>query len=542
MNTTDPRELAIQDYFDILRRRWMIIVAILVLAAAGAAAATVLQETVYESKAEVLIRTGSTDQLFPSASETGNRLVRQIDAEITYLRTDAFRSAAAEALGRSANVSVTLVKDGDVADTGRIAFVNVDPEPARAAEAAETYAQSYIDSRNAADVQDVQRQLGDAILEQANLSSELEALRGPIDDIDALIVRTTDPTQLALLTAQRSLLLAQLGADVGRLESGLSQTSGTVELLTDASIVITDPDMTAVVSRAAKVPTSPISTGWVQNLLIALAVGAVLGVGAALLRESLDTRFHSDDEISEILDTSVLGHVGKLKTTKHTGLIVNQPAPDNAALEAFRKIRSSVSFLRAPGGLDVIQITSPVAGNGKTTISTNLAVSFVQQRQSVLVIDADMRRPRIHKEFLVNGLDKGLSAILAENLPFGDAIRQDLTSGVYIIPAGQIPPNPSELLTSEAFARLIKQVRAEFDVIIVDTPPLLPVPDARVVSAEVDGVILVADTRTSSKRELKDSAKFLDQAGAKLCGVVLNRVSERSNSYGHSYGYSYEEK
>ena len=382
----------------------------------------------------------------------------------------------------------------------------------------------------------------DAILEQANLSSELEALRGPIDDIDALIVRTTDPTQLALLTAQRSLLLAQLGADVGRLESGLSQTSGTVELLTDASIVITDPDMTAVVSRAAKVPTSPISTGWVQNLLIALAVGAVLGVGAALLRESLDTRFHSDDEISEILDTSVLGHVGKLKTTKHTGLIVNQPAPDNAALEAFRKIRSSVTFLRATGGLDVIQVTSPVASNGKTTVSTNLAVSFVQQRQSVLVIDADMRRPRIHKEFLVNGLDKGLSAILAENLPFGDAIRQDLTSGVYIIPAGQIPPNPSELLTSDACGLLIKQVRADFDLIIIDTPPLLPVPDARLVSAEVDGVILVADTRTSSKRELKDSAKFLDQAGAKLCGVVLNRVSERSNSYGHSYGYSYEEK
>jgi len=542
VNTTDTRELAVQDYFDILRRRWMIIVAILFLAAAGAAAATVLQETMYESRAEVLIRTTSTDQLFPSASNTGNRLVRQTQAEITFLRTDAYRLAAAEALGRSASVSIDLVSDANVADTGRISFVSVDLDPARAAEATQTYAQAYIDSRNTADIVDIQRQLGEAVLEQSNLSSELEALRGPIDDIDATIARTTDPAQLASLTAQRNLLLSQLGGDVGRLEGGLSQAGSTVKELTDASIVITDSRMTAFVSLAARTPTAPISTGWVQNLLIALAVGAVLGVGAALLRESLDTRLHSDAEIGDLLDTSVLGHVGKLKTGKMSGLIINQPKIDPAALEAFRKIRSSVIFLQASEELNLIQVTSPTAGNGKTTIATNLAIAFVQQRQSVLVIDADLRRPRVHREFMVNGLDRGLSSILAENLPFGDAIRQDLTSGVYVIPAGQIPPNPSELLGTEGWARLLKQVRAEFDIVIIDSPPLLPVTDARIISAEVDGVILVADTRTSGKRELKDSAKLLEQAAANLSGIVLNRVPGKGNAYGHGYGYKYEEK
>ena len=537
--TAPTRELAVQDYFDILRRRWKIIIAILLLAAGGAALASTLQETMYEARAEVLIRTNSTNQLFPSASNTGNRLLRQSQAELTYLRTDAFEEAAAEALGRPANVSIGLVEDADFADSGRLGFSNIDQDPALAAEAAATYAQAYIDSRNSDDVLDLQRQLGDAMIDQANFASELEALRGPVDDIEALISRSTDPEAISALTIQRSQILVELGADLGRLESELIRVESNIDQLGDAIVVIADPEMTAVVSRAARVPTSPISNGWVQNLLIALAVGAVLGVGAALLQEALDTRLHSDLEIDDLLDTEVLGHIGKLKDGKTPGLIISQTTPDVAALEAFRTIRSSIMFLQANSRLEVIQITSPNAGNGKTTVSSNLAVAFTQQRQSVLIIDADLRKPRVHKQFLVNGTDNGLSSILAGNLPFEDAIRTDLTSGVSIIPAGQIPPDPSELLGTEAFGRLLKQVREEFDIVIVDSPPLLPVPDSRIISTEVDGVILVADTRTSTKRQLTDSEKFLNQAGANLIGIVLNRVPDRSNLYGHTYGYEY---
>ena len=539
MTAAPTRELAIQDYLDILRRRWKTIIVILVLAAAGAAAATVLQETTYEARAEVLIRTNSTNQLFPSASNTGNRLVRQSEAELTYLRTDAYREAAVSELGRNAAVSITLVTDRNIADTGRISFTNVDQDATRAYEAAQTYAQAYIDARNQADVADLQRQLGDAVLEQSNLSAELEALRGPIDELDATIARTTDPIDLTALTAQRSILVSQLGADVGRLEGGVSQAGSSVAQLSDASRVITDPDMTAIISREARVPTSPVSTSWIQNLLIALAVGAVLGVGAALLRETLDNRVHSDDDITKLLDLPILGHIGKMpKKESVIGLVVNQKEPNVATLEAYRKIRSAVMFLQADREINVIQVTSPVQGNGKTTIATNLAVAFAQQRQSVLIIDADLRRPQVHKRFLVTGLERGLSDLLADNLPFPDALRLDSETGVHVLPAGQRPPNPSELLGSDSFQWLYKVARAEFDIIIIDTPPVLPVPDSRLVAAVADAVILVADPSANSKRELTDSVDLLKQAGAKMAGVVLNRAPE-GHGYAHSYGYDY---
>lgn len=539
MNTTNTRELSIQDYLDILRRRWKIIIAILLIAAAASGAATVLQETTYQARAEVLIRTGSTDQLFPSATNTGNRLVRQSQAELTYLSTDSYRAAAADALGRSANVSIALVSDANVADTGRISFTNVDQDPQRAFDAAQTYAQAYIDSRNAADVADIQRQLGEAVLEQTNLSEELEALRGPIDDIDARIARTTDPVDLASLTSQRNILLSQLGADVGRLESGVSQASSSVDQLTDASIVITDPSMTAVISNAARVPTSPISTGWVQNLLIALAVGAVLGVGAALLRETIDSRVHSDDEIEALLGVPVIGHIEKMsKRDSAVGLVVNQPKPNQGALESYRKIRSSIMFLQAVREINVIQVTSPVQGNGKTTVAGNLAVAFAQQGQSTLLIDADMRRPEVHRRFLVTGLDDGLSSVLAEGMPFSGSVRLDAVTGVSLIPAGKKPPNPSELLGSEGFQQVCKSARSDFGIALIDTPPLLPVTDGRLVAALVDTVILVIDPSSNSKREMIDSVEFLKQSGAHIAGVVLNRVGG-SAGYGHAYGNSH---
>lgn len=541
MTSPVTRELAIQDYIDILRRRWKVIVAILVLAAAGAAAATLLQETTYQARAEVLIRTSSTNQLFPSATSTGNRIVRQSQAELTFLRTDTYREAAAEELGRRADVAINLVTDVNVADSGRISFVNLDPVPERAAEAAQAYAEAYLEARNSSDVQDIQRQLDEATAEQANFSAELEALREPLNELDIVIDQTTDPTLLEALRVQRTQLTAQLGADIGRVQSNLSQADLTVDQLTEARSIITDQDMTAIISRAAQVPTSPVSTSWVQNLLVALAVGAVLGVGAALLREALDSRVHSDDDITALLGLPVLGHVGKMsKKNAAVGLVVNQLDPDVHALEAYRKIRSSIMFLQADDEINVIQVTSAVEGNGKTTVASNLAVAFAQQRHSVLIIDADLRRPQVHKRFLVTGLDRGLSEVLSDDLPFPDAVRLDDETGVHVLPAGARPDNPSELLGSETFEWLYKVARADFDTIIIDTPPVLPVPDSRLVSSVADAVILVADPTANSKRELTDSVALLKQAGAKMAGVVLNRAPE-DRGYGHSYGYEYDQ-
>lgn len=539
VSATNTRELALQDYVEILRRRWMTILAILVIAGAAAVAATFTREVTYQAQAEVLLRTSSTNQLFPSASEAGNRLVRQSSAEITFMRTDSYLIAAAEELGRSAPVEIALVADRNVDDTGRIRFTAIDEDPIRAADAAQTYAQAYINTRNEADIGDLERQLSEATVEQESLSAQLEALRGPVDEVDAAIADTTDPEQLSTLATQRLLIMSQLGADLGRLEADLSQAGSLANELESALADVSDSTMTAIVSSAASVPTSPISPGWLQNLLVALAVGIVLGIGAALLREALDTRMHSDDDIEALLGAPVMGHVAKMaKKDADAGLVIKQKRPDRGALEAYRKIRSSVMFLQSQTDLTLLQVTSPIQGNGKTTVSTNLAVAFAQQRQSVLLIDADMRRPAIHKRFGDSG-ERGLSAVLGETVTLAEAIRPDrLTGAISILPAGERPVNPSELLGSEAFNRLCKIASTEFDIVIIDSPPLLPVTDARLIASVADAVILVVDPESNRKRELTESVDFLHQARATVAGAVVNRVSEAS-TYGYNYTYTY---
>ena len=216
--------------------------------------------------------------------------------------------------------------------------------------------------------------------------------------------------------------------------------------------------------------------------------------------------------------------------------LVTQNDPKNPAAEAYRVIRTSVQFAQAGKELKTIAITSCTPNEGKSTTIANLAVVLTQAGKSVLLIDCDMRNPTVHKNFnLSNKL--GLSSCISMDTALSDAVQKTSIEGLYALTAGVIPPNPSELLGSERMQNVLQRAKEEYDYVLIDTPPVMPVTDALIVSRFVDGMILViasAEVKVEMAREVKNQ---LVNAGANILGVVLNKV--RSEHHGYGYGYYY---
>ena len=216
--------------------------------------------------------------------------------------------------------------------------------------------------------------------------------------------------------------------------------------------------------------------------------------------------------------------------------LVTQNDPKNPAAEAYRVIRTSIQFAQAGKALKSIALTSCTPNEGKSTTIANLAVVLTQAGKSVLLIDCDMRNPTVHKNFnLSNKI--GLSSCISMDTPLSDAVQATKIENLYALTGGVIPPNPSELLGSERMKTLVEEAGESYDYVLIDTPPVLPVTDALIVSRIVDGMILVIASGEVKVEMARDVKNQLVQADANIIGVVLNKV--RSEHHGYGYGYYY---
>jgi len=228
----------------------------------------------------------------------------------------------------------------------------------------------------------------------------------------------------------------------------------------------------------------------------------------------------------------------KSKMNKDARKLITVTQPKSPVAEQYRTIRTNIEFMAVDREIQAILVTSATQGEGKSTTSSNLAVAYAQQGKKVLIIDTDMRRPTVHYTFKVaNGL--GLSSLLTRQAEKEKAILPTKVDNLSILTAGPIPPNPAELLSSRAMEHLVSQLRADFDVIIFDAPPLLQVADSRITSKLTDGVVLVVGCTTSDRQRVLKAKEQLDLAEAKVLGVVLNR-RELTDDSAYQYYYSYE--
>ncbi|MCA9236873.1 MAG: polysaccharide biosynthesis tyrosine autokinase [Planctomycetales bacterium] len=268
-------------------------------------------------------------------------------------------------------------------------------------------------------------------------------------------------------------------------------------------------------------------------------LGALIGFGLGWLRNLLDHRLKSADEISEALQLPILGALPLAPGVKNhieAGLMLVN-APRAAFSEAIRTLRTSFHFGLGGPDVRVICITSPSPGDGKSTVASNFAVALAQSGQNTLLIDADMRKPRQHGIFGA-AKDSGLSTVLSDRRPASAIIQATGIEHLSLLPCGPVPSNPVELLNNGFFGDLITQLSEHFDRIVIDSPPVMPVADARVIAAMSDATLLVLRAERATRRLSQAARNELWQVRAKRLGVVVNGVPLRGPSgYGYGYGY-----
>ena len=285
-------------------------------------------------------------------------------------------------------------------------------------------------------------------------------------------------------------------------------------------------------------PTVPSSPNLKINLALGLMVGLAFGIAGALLRTTLDTRVRSESDLLRITESPVLGGIAFDRDALENPLI-DQTDGQSRRSEAFRQLRTNLQFAQVNNKSKTFLVTSSLPGEGKSTTATNLALAMAEAGQNVALVDADLRRPMLAKYLNLEGA-AGLTTALIGDANIKDLFQPWGAHSLHVLTSGQIPPNPSELLGSEAMSDLIELLEEHFDAVVIDAPPLLPVTDAAVLAQKVGGVMLVVGCHAAKQAEVTKAMETLKLVDANILGVVLNRVPVKGpDAYAYSYyGYS----
>ncbi|MET7514572.1 polysaccharide biosynthesis tyrosine autokinase [Streptomyces sp. NPDC005480] len=289
------------------------------------------------------------------------------------------------------------------------------------------------------------------------------------------------------------------------------------------------------ITRDAEPPTAPISPRPLLDAAVGLLAGLVIGVGLAVLRETLDTTVHTSSALAEVTGLAMLGSIPFDKEAPHSPLSVG-PAGYSARAEAYRLVRTNLQFAQVDRRPRVIMVTSPLPGEGKTNTATNLALSLAETGARICLVDADLRNPCIAKNLgLVQ--DAGLTSVLIGMATPDDVLQTFREQGLSVLTSGPKPPNPAELLASDRMRQILKGLTEAFDTVVVDSAPLLPVADTVGLAPAVDGTVLVVRAGRTPSERVKAAVDALHSVNASVLGGVLSMANVTSKGYGYGYGY-----
>lgn len=359
-------------------------------------------------------------------------------------------------------------------------------------------------------------------MDATTLSSMVTA-SAPLDTVlISLTVTDTDPKRAAKIA---NAVAEQFGITVGDLEL--------------YGIGVDSPVKVSTVKDAMPAD-SPASPKKAINLALGLLLGFGLGIGLASLRKMLDNTVKNEDDL---LGTPLLAAIGFDDIADEKPL-VTQIGRYAARTESFRTLRTNLQFLNPDAHPQVIVMTSALPNEGKTTSSINLSISLAQAGAKVVLVEADLRRPKVPLYLEMSSMSEGLSDLISgPNKLTPQAIKSSLHSyestGLKVLLSGKVPPNPSELLNSKKFEELIGLLRKQFEYIIIDCPPLLPVTDAALVSAKADGCVLVVHAGVTKKPHFIGSRDAVKNVGSVILGVIINKIPESSLEYEYGYRYGY---
>jgi capsular exopolysaccharide synthesis family protein len=360
----------------------------------------------------------------------------------------------------------------------------------------------------------------EAVAQELNFKGGARALAGRV-------VATT-PAQTVLIDITATDPDPQQAAKIAN--SSAKQLIAAVNEVEDVSIVHLSVFEQATPALAPSSPRVP------MNLALGGVLGLLGGIGFALLREVLDTRIRSQADVERTVQAGILGTFSHDPSVEKEPLVTQGDQFSHRA-ESFRQLRTHLHFTNISGGAQSVVVSSSIPGEGKTSTAVNLAIMLAESGTRVLLVDADLRRPRVAKYLGVEG-SVGLSGVLSHSVELEDAIQAWGRGGaLHVLTSGRSAPNPSELLGSPTMEKLMTRLETDYEVVVIDAPPLLPVTDPSVLGSMASGVVLVvsADGRTN-RAELAQAVANLEAVDARLLGLVVNRLEKSASS--HSY-YDY---
>jgi capsular exopolysaccharide synthesis family protein len=491
-------EPTLRTYLMVLRRRRWWVVTLMLLGLGASLALSLTQAKQYSASAQLLVQSAGGSSALSSSQAPVT--TTDVQTELQLVTSAQVEKQVRSKLGSAPPVSAT-----EVGQTNVIALTAVSTSPAQAALIANTYARAFVALRTAAAI--------------SSLTAAENQLTSQINDLAKEISRlpSRSTAQLSALSNQEAVLKGQLA----QLEVAGTAASTSLEFVTPA-----------------QPPASPSSPKPVQDALLGLVIGLLLGLGAAFLRDNLDDSLNTADAAERVSGSGVLTAIpviGAWKKHKKP-LVVSVSDPTALAAEAYRSLRTSLQFARQGRPLRTILVTSPNPGEGKTATVANLGAVFAQAGERVVLVSCDLRRPRLSSFFDQAEPSEVVSVLLGQQ-----SLEQALspvpgTDGLWTLGARAISPNPTELLSGDRMRTVFDTLKENFDVIIIDSPPVLPVSDAVILTAYADAVLLVVAAGQTRRNELRRTAEKLAQGNAPVLGIVLNKVA-KENGYGGYGGY-----
>jgi polysaccharide biosynthesis transport protein len=368
-----------------------------------------------------------------------------------------------------------------------------------------------------------------AELELEITGEELARLVTATAPLDTTLIEITVTTENAEVSAQIATAVSEsLTEAVRSIESPNTADEG------DA---VSPVRLTLV--QQASVPQQPVSPNVPLYIALGTVLGLALGVGIAVLRETLDTRIRNERDVHAVTDVPIIGGIVFDPKANERPLIV-QADPLSPRAESFRTLRTNLQFLDTDRTRRMFVVTSSIESEGKSTTAANLAIALADGGARVLLVDADLRRPMVANYMGIEGA-VGLTDLLIGRAELQDVVQRWGRKDLFILPAGSIPPNPSELLGSTAMLSTIEELGRVFDLVIFDAPPLLPVTDAAVLARTVGGAIVVVASGRTHRGHLEGAIAALSNVDAPVSGVVLTMLPTKGpDAYGYGrYGYGY---
>jgi len=509
--------------WDVLRRWWWLLLACAAVAALSSYLGTTQMPRIYQATSTVIV--GQTLQQ-ENPSGTDIYITQQL-AE-TYrqmVKRKPILTAAAQALGLSyvpapEDVSASTVEGTQLLE---ISVRDTDPERARLL-ADEVAHQLILQSPNNSPDQNERREFIRRQL--ADLESKIEQTRAEIEDVQARLEQANSARVIQEYQSNIQALQTKLAGYQNTYASLLPSVEGGTNQIT--------------MFEPATTPTAPISPNVPETVATAAAIGLVLALGGAFLIEYLDDTVRSGEEVTRLTGLPLMASIARMEGDgPESERLITVQDPLSPVSEAYRVLRTGVRFASVDRPLRTFMVTSAGPSEGKSVTVANLAVTFAEAGQRVLLVDADLRRAVQHRIFHVSNF-RGLSdALLEGNQSLAEDIQHTDVSNLSIMTAGEFPPNPSELLASDRMGELIEELKRRYDLVLFDSPPSLVVADGAILGSRVDGVLLVADVGQTHRKAAQFVAEELRRARANLLGAVLNRVGAAGSGYGYGYGYGH---